>query len=175
MILIGWIVATICNYYYTPWFYKGFVWIGLVLILIVATVPNIIVTENIQKNSSSARLVNSIVLICLLFVTLNTRITSGIIERIDIEIFMNKRNDIVKRIKQGELAPNVRDDDLICQLPFKSPRISDGGNQIIIKNNEAENTLTVKFWTNRPFFNHQPTYLIYSNDSIEVMDYCSLP
>ena len=94
--------------------------------------------------------------------------TEKIIEKVDWVIFFNKRTDIVCQIKKGKLNPNVSWNGWICQLPFKFPVISNGGNDIGIDRYKEKGTITVTFWIFRNYFEAPSTQFIYTDDSEEI-------
>jgi len=53
--------------------------------------------------------------------------TNLVIEKVDWFILENKRNEIVERVKNKELNPNVSWNGWVGELPFESPIVSNGG------------------------------------------------
>ncbi len=88
----------------------------------------------------------------LFLLTLYRHKTNLAIEKVDWFILENKRNEIVEKVKNKELNPNVSWNGWVCELPFEFPIVSNGGNDIGISRNEENNGTTVTFWVFRNFF-----------------------
>ena len=170
LLLFVWTIILLINYYWTPYFVVPFVWLLTVGILIISILNQFFKFYNERKNISKARILNIITLCFLFFLTFYRfyEVPYRIIEKVDWSIFKDKRNEIVKKIKKGELKPNVKWNNGICELPFEFPVISNGGNDVWIFNSENSNQKTVKFFIFRNFFDSPSTYLIYSDDSEQI-------
>jgi hypothetical protein len=93
--------------------------------------------------------------------------TNLAIEKVDWVMLENKREEIVKQVKDKKLNPNVTWSDWVCELDFEFPVVSNGGNDIGINRNENGNT-TVCFWVFRNFFDSPSTHFIFTDDPIEM-------
>ncbi|TJZ62992.1 hypothetical protein FAZ15_01460 [Sphingobacterium olei] len=91
-------------------------------------------------------------------------------EKIDWAISYDKRKQIVNEVQEGKLTPNTEMKNGICELPFKFPLVSNGGNDIWITTNKNNGTRTIKFWISRGFFESPQTYFIYT-DALESQQY----
>lgn len=174
LLLLVWTIILLTNYYWTPYFVLPFVWLLTVGALIIFILNQIFKFYNERKNISKARILNIVVLSLLLFLTFYRfyEIPNRGIEKIDWFVLKNKRTEILGRIKKGELKPDVKWNNGICELPFEFPIISNGGNDVWIFNSEKNsNQKTVKFFIFRNFFDSPSTYLIYSDDSEQMKYY----
>ncbi|ESU21379.1 hypothetical protein FCR2A7T_05520 [Flavobacterium cauense R2A-7] len=91
-----------------------------------------------------------------------------IIEKVDWNVFFYKRNQIVEKVKNGELKPNVSWNNWVCQLPFEFPIISNSGNDIGIRKNENNGKYTIHFWVFRNFLDNPSTYFVYTEDEDDI-------
>src|SRR5690606_33978389 len=74
-------------------------------------------------------------------------------------------------VKLGKLNPNVKWNKWVCELPYEFPIVSNGGNDIGIFRNKKDNSLTIKFWIFRNFFDAPSTYIIYTEDQESILHY----
>jgi hypothetical protein len=91
-----------------------------------------------------------------------------LIEKVDWQIFYNKRTEIVEHVMDKKINPDSDRQYWKYKLPYEFPVISNGGNEILIERNDSLNTTTVEFWIFRNFFSSPSTHLIYTNDSTEI-------
>lgn len=134
--------------------------IGLLIIVIYEVVQ--LLRENIA--TSGLRIIKVIIFSVFLFSFLGPSFIDGYIESMDWKLFKNKRIEIIKQVKNGDLLPNVNRNVSLCKLPFEFPIISNGGNEIIILRNNNENSLTVSFWIFRNYLDNPSSYFVYTND-----------
>ena len=165
-IVIVWALLMLFNYYYMPYFFLPFEWFGLSILLLLLSFVQLIKLIKERNAISKLRPQKVVIFIVLFFLTF-FHSTDKIIEKVDWVIFFNKRTDIVCQIKKGKLNPNVSWNGWICQLPFKFPVISNGGNDIGIDRYKEKGTITVTFWIFRNYFEAPSTQFIYTDDSEE--------
>ncbi len=167
-IIIGWIILTISNFYFVPYFIVAFGWFGFLAGFFVIAIYQIIKAIKERKRITKLRLYKLTLFLALFFLTLYGRYIDRLIEKVDWRIFYNKRTEIVEQVKSNDLNPNVDWNGWVCELSFEFPVISHGGNDIGIIRNEEKNTITVTFWVFRNFFSAPSTRLIYTNDSTKI-------
>lgn len=163
-IVIGWVILTVLNYYYVPYFILPFEWVGLVISLFILTLIQILKLITERKAITRLRVQKIIVFTVLFLLTLFNRSTQRVIEKADWYLFFNKRTEIVEKVKSRELNPNVDWNDWVCELPFEFPVISNGGNDIGISRDEKSSTVTIRFWVFRDYWDDPSTFLIYTNN-----------
>jgi hypothetical protein len=167
-IIIAWVSITLINYYYTIYFILAIIWFVLIISLFYLTLVQLKKTYEERKNLSKLRITNLLTFSLLFILTLYRHKTNLVIEKIDWFILENKRNEIVEKVKNKEINPNVSWNDWVCELPFEFPVISNGGNDIGILRNKKNNGTTVTFWVFRNFFDSPSTHFIYTNDPEEI-------
>jgi hypothetical protein len=167
-IIIGWIILTISNFYFIPYFIVAFGWFGLLAGFFAITIYQIIKAIKERKRITKLRLYKLTLFLALFFLTFYGRYVDRLLEKVDWRFFYNKRTEIVEQVKSNDLNPNVDWNGWVCELPFEFPVISHGGNDIGIIRNEEKNTTTVTFWIFRNFFSAPSTRLIYTNDSTKI-------
>jgi hypothetical protein len=123
-----------------------------------------------RKTLTKLRILNAVTFSILLYLTFNHLLVDRVIEKVDWKIFYNKRMDIVNQAKKKELNSNVSWNGVVCELPFKFPVISNGGNDIMIFGNKDRDTLTVTFWTFRNFFSAPSTSFVYTISTEEIKE-----
>lgn len=155
------------NYYYMPFFFLALEWLGLAILLLILSIVQLIKLIKERNAISKLRLQKVAVFIVLFFLTF-FHSTDKIIEKVDWVIFFNKRTDIIDQIKKGKLNPNVSWNGWVCQLPFKFPVISNGGNDIGIDRYEKKGTITVTFFIFRNYFEAPSTQFIYTDDPEDI-------
>ena len=167
VLVILWIIYVLSDYFYFPYFVQPFCWLFVCLILLILTIRQIVKSIKEKKDIKRSRILKLIVTSILFFLTFYNfnSIPNFIVEKIDWNIYYNKRNDIVADVLIGKLTPNTEMNNGVCELPFKFPIISNGGNDILISENKETNTKTVHFWISRGFFDAPQTYFIYTNDN----------
>lgn len=168
-IIIGWIILTISNYYFIPYFIVAFGWFGLLAGFFVFTVYQIIMLIKERKRITKARFYKLTLFLALFFLTFYGRYVDRLIEKVDWRIFYNKRIEIVECVIDKEINPDSERQYWIHQLPYNFPIISHGGNEIMIERHDSLNTVTVEFWIFRNFFSSPSTHLVFTNDSSEIL------
>lgn len=169
LIVVGWVLLTLFNYYFMNFFFLIFELIGLILTLLIVSVVQIIQLIKERKLLSKLRIQKVVVFICLFILTLNHFTINKIIEKIDWRIFYNKRVEIVEQIRNKEINSNTDRHFWKYELPYKFPIISNGGNDIMISRDDSLNTMTVEFWIFRNFFESPSTQFVFTNDPKEIM------
>jgi len=164
-IIIAWIILTLLNYYYVPYFILAFEWILLIGFFFVLTIIQIVKLFKERKQLTRQRVYSLVIILGLFLMTLYRDIPNRIIEKVDWLTFLNKRIEIVEQVKNNELKPNVDWNGWVCELPFEFPIVSNGGNDIGIFKNQTDSSLTIKFWVFRNFFDNPSTYFIYTDDN----------
>jgi len=164
-IIIAWIILTLLNYYYVPYFILAFEWILLIGFFFVLTIIQIVTLFKERKQLTRQRVYSLVIILGLFLMTLYRDIPNRIIEKVDWLTFLNKRIEIVEQVKNNELKPNVDWNGWVCELPFEFPIVSSGGNDIGIFKNQTDSSLTIKFWVFRNFFESTSTYFIYTDDN----------
>ena len=162
-IIVSWVFLTLFNYYYVPFFILPFEWIGICFVLVISSIYQIIKLIVERKAFSNLRLQKAALFIILFMLTF-FRFADKVIERADWSIFFSKRQEIVEQIKSNKLKPNVPWNGVFCQLPFRFPVISNGGNGILINAYKEKGTVTVTFWIFCNYFEAPSTQFIYTND-----------
>lgn len=166
LIVLIWIIWKLIEHYLIPYFFVPFLWLGLSLILLIVLLIQIAKLIKERKSITKMRIVKTFTF-SLLFILGWT--FDEFIEKIDFYLLYNKRMEIVNQIKENKLTPNVSWNDEVCQLPYKFPIVSHGGNDIVIRKNEDNKTLTVTFFVFRRF-NHS-TKIIYTTRSKDIKYY----
>lgn len=166
--VVGWIILTLFNYYYMNFFVLAFVLLGLILTLFIISFVQIFRLIKERKNLSKLRIQNAFVFLTLFLLTLFISKTNRLIEKADWVIFQNTRTEIVEKVRNNELQPNVSWNSWVCELPFDFPVVSNGGNDIGIFRNKTTDKLTVTFWVFRNFFDSPSTELIYTEDPKQI-------
>ena len=101
----------------------------------------------------------------LLFIlTFYRNILDQQLERFDWAINKSKRIEIVSEVKNGALKPNVDHNNIIYELPYEFPIVSNGGNDIVIQKSDNEQFVTVKFWIFRNYFSSPQKLFVYTDD-----------
>jgi predicted membrane protein len=164
-IVIVWVVLTLVNYYYMPFFFLIFVWLGLCFSLLIVAIYQLIKLIIEIKHLNTLRISKFFIFITLFLLTLYSSITTNlIIEKVDWYVLESKRIEIVNKVKGKELNPNVSWNKWVCELPFEFPVVSNGGNDIGIFRNQESNVTTVSFWVFRNFFESPSTNFVFTDD-----------
>jgi hypothetical protein len=166
-IIIGWIILTISNYYFVPYFIVAFEWFGFLAGFFTITIYQIFKLITERKRISKLRLYKLTLFLALFFLTLYGRYVDRLIEKVDWEIFYNKRTEIVEQVINKKINPDSERQYWKYKLAYDFPVISHGGNEIMISRNDSLTTMTVEFWISRNFFSSPSIHLVYTNDSIE--------
>ncbi|MBK8500798.1 MAG: hypothetical protein IPL46_00560 [Saprospiraceae bacterium] len=170
-IAMGWIVLAILNYYFVPYFIVAFEWLILSLVLFAWTIGQVFRLIKERKNLTRQRIASVSVILTLFLLTFFRQPVNQIIEKVDWQIFYNKRTEVVQQGKNNELEPNVSWNGWVCELPYKFPVISNGGNEIGISKNDGTNEITVTFWVFRNFFSAPSTHFEYTNRPEDIKYY----
>lgn len=173
ILAIVWIVLVLMNYYYTPYFILPFVWLLNILIFLVIVLLQLIKIFKERNNISRQRIIIFISVLFLTFLSFYNfyGIPNLFIEKLDWIILKEKRKDIISDVKRGILKSNVSWNNVVCELPFEFPIVSNGGNDIWIFKNETNQKYTVKFWVFRNFFDSPSTCFIYTEDEKNIKYY----
>ena len=166
-IVVAWCLLTLFNYYYVNFFFLAFEWLALCGILLCLSIVHLIWLVKERKNTSLLRVEKVVVFSALFFLTF-TKLPNKVIEKADWVIFLNKRTEIVEKVKKKELNANTPFNGLLCRLPFSFPLISNGGNNILI-NRYEDGTITVTFWIFANYFDSPSTQFIYSNNAEDII------
>ncbi len=169
-IVVAWIFLTLYNYFYMNYFLLALLWIGLSLTLLAVTVIQVIKLIRERHRLTSLRIQKVIVFTVLLLLTYNHSFTNSFIEKGDWLLFYGKRMEVVEKVRNGQLKPNVSWNNWVCELPFEFPVVSNGGNDIGISRNKETGAMTVKFWIFRNFFDSPSTYFVYTDDANEIKE-----
>ena len=167
-IIIIWVLLTLINYYFVPYFIVAFEWLGMSLGLFIWTIIQVVKTVKERKSLTKQRLFALLTISVLFALTFYRQPVSRLIENIDWYVFYSKRLEVVDYVKQGKLAPNVSWNNWVCELPYELPVISNGGNDIGISKNDNTGKVTVTFWVFRNFFSAPSTHFVYTDDPEEM-------
>ena len=168
--VLVWVILTLVNYYYMNFFFLAFVLLGLILTLFILTLIQLFKTIKERRNLTNLRIAKLLTFTLLLILTLYRHATNLAIEKIDWLILESKRSEIVVQVKNKTLNPNVSWNGWVCELPFKFPVVSNGGNDIGIYRNKKNNGTTVTFWVIRNFFDSPSTYFVYTDDKRKIIE-----
>jgi hypothetical protein len=151
-----------------PYFLLAFEWLMILLTFLVLTIIKIIRLLQGKEVLTSKKLVSYGIISVLFIFIIYPHPINKIIEKIDWYIFYNKRVEIVHMVKNRELNPNVSWNNVLCELPYDFPVVSNGGNDILIKRIDSTSEITVTFWIFRNFFSAPSTQLVYTNSQYEI-------
>ena len=168
LLIIAWITLTLVNFYFVPYFLLAFELLLVILISIILAVLWVIKAGRTETKVPKQTTIFYIVTTILIILTIYPHPINKIIEKADWYIFYSKRNEIVQMVKNKELNPNVSWNNVLCELPFEFPVISNGGNDILIERVNNTNNVTVTFWIFRNFFSAPSTRLVFTNDITEI-------
>jgi energy-coupling factor transporter transmembrane protein EcfT len=146
------------------WFFIPFLWIIVCILLFVITIIYFIqLIKKIKTKKNIEILIKFSMLVSLFFLTTFkfNYLPQILLEKIDWVILFDKRNEVVKKVKNGDLRPNVSWNGVICELPFEFPIVSNGGNNIVIELNEDEK-YTIVFYVFANFFENPSTKFVYT-------------
>jgi len=175
LVAVLWFIYRIVEYYFLSFFIVIFPWLSLLIGFLIIAIKQLIKLIRERKNIKTIRIVKTIFYILLFYLTLNNKwLVENVIEKADWHIFYQKRIEIVEKVQKRELNPDDNSNYGVCELPFKYPIVSNGGNDIIISRNDSLQTITVKFFTSRNFCLNPSTYFIYTNDEENIKYYDNL-
>lgn len=140
----------------------------MTLTLLILTIVQFARTIKERKTLTKLRIAKLVTFSLLFLLTLYQHKTNLAIEKADWLILENTRNEIVEKVKNKELNPNVTWNGWVCELPFEFPIVSNGGNDIGISRNKDNNGTTVTFWIFRNFFDSPSTHFVYTDDPEEI-------
>jgi hypothetical protein len=171
-LVVGWVVLTIIEYYFVPYFIVTLLWVVLSFGLLMAAIIQIIKLIKERQSPTRLRVLKVVVFTALFYLTFNHSIINRLIEKVDWLLLYDRRTDIIEKVKQKELNPNVSWNSWICELPYELPVVSNGGNDIGIARNSDDDGLTVTFWVYRNFFSAPSTCFVYTTDleQMQVLD-----
>jgi len=149
-------------------FFLGFFWMGLILILFILAIIQAVKTIKERKKLTKLRVAKLVAFSLLLLLTIYRHSTNLAIEKVDWIVLENKRAKIVEQVKSKELNPNVSWNGWVCELPFEFPIVSNGGNDIGIFRNKEYDGTTVTFWVFRNFFDSPSTHFVFTDDPKEI-------
>lgn len=166
-LLVFWIFIQIFTFYLFPFFVIPFIWLLLILFFLVLIIRNVIISIKNRKvpltvSQRILKLTIVLILFSLTFYKVN-HVPQLIVEKIDWYVLFKKRTQIIEKVKNKELLPNVTYNGFMCELPFEFPIVSNGGNDIAIYHNN-ENEYTIAFFVFRNFFEAPSTKIIYSEN-----------
>ncbi len=170
LIVVGWILLTLFNYYYMNFFILAFEWLGLVITLFIFSVTQIIRLIKERNELTKIRIQKAVIFTVLFLLTFFKSFTNGIIEKADWFVLEAKREKIVNQVLNKELNPNVSWNGWVCELPYEFPVVSNGGNDIGISRNDENGKTTVSFWVFRNFFDSPSTLFVYTNDPEQIKE-----
>lgn len=139
------------------------------LIFVVGTIIQVVKLIRERRVLTKFRIVKLVVFGLLLVLTFFRNVPNGLIEKVDWNILKSKRIEIVEKIKRGELKANGKYNNGICQLPFKFPIVSNGGNDVWIIRNKENEKITIRFFVFRNFFDSPSTKFVFTEDQ-KIMD-----
>lgn len=164
-IVLGWIILTIVQYYFIPFFIVPLLWIVLSLAFLIISINQFIILVKERKNITAIRIQKVVVFSILFVLTFERWPANRLIENIDWKVQYARRMSIVKEIKQQKTLLNRQKSFGIYQLPYEFPVVSHGGNDVVVSWNKKNNGLTITFWTFRNFFSAPSTHFVYTDDS----------
>jgi hypothetical protein len=163
-VVVGWVLLRIVGYYFVPHLIVILLGIVLSFGLIIISIVQIVKLVKERKALTWLRVTKVLAFLILFYLTFNHRIFNRLIEQGDWLILYGRRTDIVDKVKQQELNPNVNWSDWICQLPYEFPVVSNAGNEIGIARDSDNEAVTVTFWVFRNDFGIATTCFVYTND-----------
>lgn len=163
-IVVIWVMLTLINYYFVPYFIVALEWLALSIGLFIWTLFQIGKIIRERKNLSKQRLFSALTIFTLFLLTFVRQPINRLIEKVDWNVFYSKRCGVVDLVKKGELTPNISWNNWVCELPYEFPVISNGGNDIGISKNDSTGKVTVTFWAFRNFFSAPSTHFVYTDD-----------
>jgi hypothetical protein len=166
LIICIWTIIILFNYYIAEYFIRQLVFLVLILYLFIMTIYQFIETFRERKSLTNTRIQKVILFTILFFFTLTSELTTNrIIEHLDWIVFYNCRNEIIEKVIENKLNPNI-ENTILCQLPFDFPIISNNDNRIRI-NRTSKNQVTVEFFIKNNFFDIPTPRFVYTNDTLE--------
>src|SRR5690554_8037047 len=150
--VVAWIILTIVNYYFIPYFFLALIWFGLSFILLIVALFQLGKLLYEIKRLTEFRVLKFLTFATLFLLTFFHTTTSNVIEKIDWFLLENRRTEIINLVKNDQLNLNVKANGWVYELPYKFPVVSNGGNEIGIVRNQETNDITVTFWVFRNYF-----------------------
>ena len=174
IIAVLWILLRIAEYYLMPFFIIPLSWLGLSVVFLIVTINQIGLLIIWRKDLEKIQIIKTLFYGLLFCLTLYRWPVENAIEKIDWHILYRKRMEIVEKVRNKELNPNVSWNGFICELPFEFPIVSNGGNDIGIFRNDSTQTITVQFYVFRNFFSAPSTLFIYTDNEKDIKYYDSI-
>ena len=169
-IVFFWVILTLINYYFVPFFIVALEWFGMSLGLFIWTLIQIGKIIRERKNLSKQSVFSALTISALFLLTFYRQPVNRLIENADWHVFYSKRCRVVDLVKEDKLTPNVSWNNWVCELPYEFPVISNGGNDIGISKNDSTGKVTVTFWVYRNFFSAPSTHFVYTDDPEEKIE-----
>lgn len=166
-IVVVWLILILISYYIVPYFIVVLEWFSLSLGLFIWALVQIGKMIKERRNLTRQRIFSALIICILFLLTFYRSLVNSLIEEADWYIFYSKRSEVVELVKEGKLTPNVSWNNVVCELPYEFPVISNGGNDICIFKSGSTRKVTVTFWVYRNFFNSPSTYFVYTDDPKE--------
>jgi hypothetical protein len=163
--VIVWCILTLISYY-------SFILISGALFIIISGATFLLSLFQLVKlifdrDISKLRIQKAIIFIVLFLLTF-FRWADSFIEKVDWNIFYNKRTEIVKEVKNNQLRRNASWNNELCQLPFEFPIVSTDGNDIFIIRDSLDGSLTVKFFILRAMYDDLSDFFVYTDNKKEI-------
>ncbi|MDR0561007.1 MAG: hypothetical protein LBG92_12660 [Prevotellaceae bacterium] len=171
LIAVLWILLRIVEYYLLPYYLCPLSWLGVSFAFLIIAIVQLIKLIAKIKHIQKIRIIKVVFYGLIFYLSLNRWIVAHIIEKADWRIFYQKRVEIVEKVQKKELNHNAGRNNRVCELPFEFPIISNGGNDIIISQNDSTQTITVEFFIFRNFMSSPSSYFIYTNDKYRIEYY----
>ncbi|HLW40964.1 hypothetical protein [Brumimicrobium sp.] len=162
--VVAWIILTIVNYYFIPYFFLALIWFGLSFILLIVALFQLGKLLYEIKRLTEFRVLKFLTFATLFLLTFFHTTTSNVIEKIDWFLLENRRTEIINLVKNDQLNLNVKANGWVYELPYKFPVVSNGGNEIGIVRNQETNDITVTFWVFRNYFDSPSIHFIYTDN-----------
>jgi energy-coupling factor transporter transmembrane protein EcfT len=172
IILAVWVILTLVNYYYVIFIILPFMYLGMIIGLLIVAILQLAKLKRKEFKSNLWRIISIAICVLLFIFTFNINTTNRFIEKIDWKLLKSRRVQIVENVKNDILVPNVSYNNVICELPFEFPVVSNGGNDIWINKNQTTHSTRVIFWVFRNFFESPQTCFVFTDDpeTIENID-----
>src|SRR5438128_1687793 len=120
-VVICWCILALVKYYLLSYFTALLLWLGLLLGLLIVAISQLVKLIRERKTLSKLRMWKFFVFSALFYLTFDSSVVDGLIEKADWKVFYEKRMDIVQQVERGELNPNVSWNNWVCELPFEFP------------------------------------------------------
>jgi len=175
LVAILWLLLRIVEFHIGVFVIFTRLWI-LGMFLTITLVQFIILLEE-RKNIKKIRVVKVLFYGLFFYLTLLGGFSiDRRIEKANWQILYNKRVEIVEKVKNRELVPNVdrHSDYSFIELPFRFPIVSDGGNEIKIERNDSTQAITVWFFIHWGLLDSPSSFFMYTNDDKRIKYFDSI-